>query len=253
MRDRIVAIAIALTAVYAVVVGVFTVLLWPEPGEAFTLAHLGDYLAGVFSPLAFGWFVVTVFIQLEELRLQREELQESRLATQDIAREAGEQRRVLELQNQAAEKRLEIEDDHRREFLAESHLSALFLNITDHACFLDRRLRGGTKVEAEDEIYRLIHDGTLYPASKRLLNVLSAIIRKLERAVQFDKPEKAAERLDKLAVALQELEAFDEDPRPAYERISRITNLDRIRSSLRILIDKAADGTGGGPQKRGAT
>jgi len=68
--------------IYAIVVAFFTVMLWPEPGEAFTLAHLGDYLAGVFSPLVFGWFVVTVFIQLEELRLQRLEMRDAREAAE---------------------------------------------------------------------------------------------------------------------------------------------------------------------------
>jgi hypothetical protein len=82
MRGRILRIATGLTIVYAVVIAVCTILLWPQPGETFTLAHFGDYLAGVFSPLAFGWFVVTVFIQLEELRLQRIEMTASREAAE---------------------------------------------------------------------------------------------------------------------------------------------------------------------------
>lgn len=77
-RSVILRTAAAITAVYVLMIVVLTVLLWPAAGEPFTLAQLGDYLAGVFSPLAFGWFVVTVFIQLEELRLQRIELQKAR-------------------------------------------------------------------------------------------------------------------------------------------------------------------------------
>jgi len=87
MRERILRIATALTVVYAAGIVAGTVALWPEAGEEFTLAHFGDYLAGVFSPLAFGWFVVPVFIQLEELRLQRLEMRSAREAAERRARE----------------------------------------------------------------------------------------------------------------------------------------------------------------------
>ncbi len=38
------------------------------------LNELGDFLAGVFTPLAFGWLVYGYLLQSTELRLQREEL-----------------------------------------------------------------------------------------------------------------------------------------------------------------------------------
>ena len=38
------------------------------------LNELGDFLAGVFTPLAFGWLVCGYLLQSKELRLQREEL-----------------------------------------------------------------------------------------------------------------------------------------------------------------------------------
>lgn len=38
------------------------------------LNDLGDFLAGFFTPLAFGWLVYGYFLQSKELRLQREEL-----------------------------------------------------------------------------------------------------------------------------------------------------------------------------------
>ena len=87
MRARILWIATALTVVYAAVITGGTIALWPQEGETFTLAQFGDYLAGVFSPLAFGWFVVTVFIQLEELRLQRLEMRSAREAAERRSRE----------------------------------------------------------------------------------------------------------------------------------------------------------------------
>lgn len=42
--------------------------------------EMGDFLAGAAAPLAFLWLVVAVFLQKEELSLQRAELQQSRLA-----------------------------------------------------------------------------------------------------------------------------------------------------------------------------
>ena len=38
------------------------------------LNELGDFLAGIFTPLAFGWLVYGYLLQSKELRLQREEL-----------------------------------------------------------------------------------------------------------------------------------------------------------------------------------
>ena len=42
--------------------------------RAGSLNELGDFLAGLFTPLAFGWLVYGYLIQSKELRLQREEL-----------------------------------------------------------------------------------------------------------------------------------------------------------------------------------
>lgn len=39
---------------------------------------LGDFLAGVFTPVAFGWLIHGYFLQRNELHFQREELQEAR-------------------------------------------------------------------------------------------------------------------------------------------------------------------------------
>lgn len=42
--------------------------------ESVSLNELGDFLAGVFSPLAFLWFVLTLFVQHSELATQNAEL-----------------------------------------------------------------------------------------------------------------------------------------------------------------------------------
>lgn len=52
------------------------------------LNEVGDFLAGVFTPLAFGWLVYGYLLQSKELRLQREELALTR-------RQFGEQTELL--------------------------------------------------------------------------------------------------------------------------------------------------------------
>ena len=47
--------------------------------------ELGDFFAGAFAPLAFLWLVVTVLLQSIELRLQRKELREARMAASSQA------------------------------------------------------------------------------------------------------------------------------------------------------------------------
>lgn len=56
----------------ALFVGII-VVRWRELSNA-ELNVIGDFLGGFFAPLAFLWFVVTVFLQRKELQLTREEL-----------------------------------------------------------------------------------------------------------------------------------------------------------------------------------
>ena len=59
------------------------VLLGFSPYEHRRMAmnELGDFLAGVFAPLAFAWLVLGFYLQRIELRLQREELRATRNET----------------------------------------------------------------------------------------------------------------------------------------------------------------------------
>lgn len=66
---------------YGVAVGPFIVSSWLGFGpfcRPQTLHEFGDFLAGVFSPLAFLFFVISVLIQREEFQLTREEMSSSR-------------------------------------------------------------------------------------------------------------------------------------------------------------------------------
>ncbi|MCA3623039.1 MAG: hypothetical protein IOC52_02555 [Methylobacterium sp.] len=58
-------------------------LFWPNATGGLKPNEFGDLLAGAFSPLAFAWFVYAVFMQRQELELQRNELTETRSVLKD--------------------------------------------------------------------------------------------------------------------------------------------------------------------------
>ena len=58
-----------------------------DQASALKLNEIGDFLAGTFSPIAFLWLVVAVFLQKAELESQREELRQSRMALELQAEE----------------------------------------------------------------------------------------------------------------------------------------------------------------------
>ncbi len=67
-------IIVGLTVFYIVVILFFRGNDALELLKAGNLNELGDFLAGFFTPLAFGWLVYGYLQQSKELRLQREEL-----------------------------------------------------------------------------------------------------------------------------------------------------------------------------------
>lgn len=88
-RVRVPMCAKVLTAAYAVGVIIYSAWFWPSDG--LRPNELGDLLAGAAAPLAFFWFVITVFMQTKELEYQRRELIQSREATEKLANEARSQ------------------------------------------------------------------------------------------------------------------------------------------------------------------
>lgn len=71
--------AVWLVAVFCIAWFVF----WPADWKSVKPNEFGDLLAGAFSPVAFAWFVYAVFMQREELELQRQELTETREVLKD--------------------------------------------------------------------------------------------------------------------------------------------------------------------------
>jgi len=87
--------------------------------------ELGDFLAGVFAPLAFIWVAGTVFIQSRELAAQQQELAVTRKVLEEQTEEAKASRQFIGEQTQLLKKdRLEAE---RR--LADQELEALVLGL----------------------------------------------------------------------------------------------------------------------------
>ena len=88
-----------ITAIWVVVVG--TLIVHSESSlEALRLNELGDFLAGLFAPIAFVWLVAAVWIQSAELKEQRVELALTR-------EEMNHQRQVMTAQAEESRKQAE--------------------------------------------------------------------------------------------------------------------------------------------------
>lgn len=89
-----------------------------------TASEWGDYLAGVFAPIAFVWLVVTVWIQSDELREQRVELaltrkefELNRAVMEEQAKEARRQAEYVAMQTS-------LLDDEANARKADAHLAS---------------------------------------------------------------------------------------------------------------------------------
>ena len=101
--------------------GIFIALFADEPIWCLGLNELGDYLAGVFAPLAFLWLVIGYFQQGEELRLSRDE----------ITRQANELEKSVRHQSILADTatlthQVDMEDRKRRNRLDELSAQPMF-------------------------------------------------------------------------------------------------------------------------------
>ena len=99
-------VAVLVTVLYAVLIVYF------RGCEAWYLLRkgelnvLGDFFAGIFTPLAFLWLVVGYFLQKEELSLQNQELGLQREELKEARRALGSQAKIME--ERAERERLRI-------------------------------------------------------------------------------------------------------------------------------------------------
>lgn len=100
------------SALWIALVGAYACNRWQKV-IALDPNNLGDFLAGAFAPLAFLWLAVAVFLQKDELSLQRQELMHSRKVLQEQAielrRSVRQQERQAELAEKAARRSWELE------------------------------------------------------------------------------------------------------------------------------------------------
>lgn len=90
-------------------------LAWLETQRARFLSclpvnALGDFLAGLFAPLAFLWLAGTVFIQSRELRAQRAELELTRMVMTEQVGETRASRELFDAQTSILRKELELKE-----------------------------------------------------------------------------------------------------------------------------------------------
>src|SRR5262245_52806031 len=95
-------IGLGITALWAIVLAVVLVRLWPE-ALAMELNEWGDFVAGFSAALALPWLVIGYLQQGEELRLNTEALKAQEKALQQQVEETHVLARSSERQAAAAE------------------------------------------------------------------------------------------------------------------------------------------------------
>ncbi|MDA5241027.1 hypothetical protein EXN32_22470 [Agrobacterium tumefaciens] len=106
-------IGVTLTTLYLGVI-IYEVLIVGASGEWIDnnkLNSLGDFLAGLFAPVAFLWLVVTVFLQKQELALTRQEMVETREVMIEQAAEARAQKEFVEQQTAIMKRQADLAEE----------------------------------------------------------------------------------------------------------------------------------------------
>jgi hypothetical protein len=86
---------------------------WAQKVTCLPPNEMGDFLAGVFAPLAFLWLIAAVFLQREELSAQRQELMASRNVAQQHVEEAKKNVTFIEEQTKLlADQRKQAEQEN---------------------------------------------------------------------------------------------------------------------------------------------
>ncbi|WP_052535404.1 hypothetical protein [Candidatus Phaeomarinobacter ectocarpi] len=121
LRTRWKTIGFGLSAGYAAVFVLLVVVRWDD-ASGLELNELGDFLAGLFAPLALLWLVLGFFQQGEELRLQAKELHES-------VKHAGEQAASLSASEKYTKEEIRWHVHNNYLNTASTHASDLYFYI----------------------------------------------------------------------------------------------------------------------------
>lgn len=184
-----------LTAVYFAGTVWVTSIATPEgfikPNFGLELNTLGDFLAGVFAPVAFLWLFIAVMIQSEELAEQRRELELTRDVSIQLAKEAKAQAEYLGVQTDLlkAEREENAGREKDREFF--DRLEAIKDFVNEGQFSISKRPHAQRKVgdASKDEVINVV-----IPERQNGLPALKALAESLESAKHWTKDIGAAEK-----------------------------------------------------------
>jgi hypothetical protein len=179
-------------------------------------SEMGDTLAGLFSALAFIWIIVTVFMQSRELREQRKEFREQRLATQHMARAMAAQAKIFE-----AEQRQRVEEYASSEceaIVEQLHRRTLHIFSTQ----LQLQIKDGDPVNfrvLEHISKRYSTGGQLSKQStSRLLGHLVEAIKNIVPNLEDQLVTLESSQIDELRIFLRDLNSRLDEATPATRR-----------------------------------
>ncbi|EPE98428.1 hypothetical protein RGCCGE502_08375 [Rhizobium grahamii CCGE 502] len=112
-----------------------------------TAADWGDFIGGVFAPVAFIWLVAAVWIQSQELSEQREELRLTRL-------EFEANRGVMKQQAEEAKRQAEYIEEQTKLLREEAHSRKRDENLTSFSSLISRFIDFSREV-SDNVVYRI--------------------------------------------------------------------------------------------------
>lgn len=211
------------------------------------LNEWGDFIAGFTSPLAFGWLVVAVFIQRNELRAQIRELEASRQA---LEQQVIESRRSVEqflAQTEIAREQIsEIKNENNRRLIERKILGwcniyynlskgfpYLYSNITlSGSDYVERSYRTAfDSLPASDDVKEALVSGNAGVACREICLELAGTARVIEESL---KKEIKIEINRKYISLLQKINNDIIDILEDYKRYD--IDIDRIYVDLKVSL-----------------
>lgn len=158
-------------------IGVFSFAwfaFWPNLTGGLKPNEFGDLLAGAFSPLAFAWFVYAVFMQRQELELQRLELAETRT----VLKEQQESQEKSAISSKILAEQTEIQNSISIDSLRLNQFNCfleLFYDICKKVSFVDLENDGNYTLRIVFSITRNDNGTFIQKSCHHIANQINAI------------------------------------------------------------------------------